>query len=342
MLTREDKAKRVGKITSSVAAACLGIDEHMSQIDAWLRIRGEGPGDDEMSPAMRKACERGNRLEEYILSYPSDLLDLVYTPAPFRSAAPWAGDSCDALYWLDNGHVSAYDPYRDLQGIGEGKSASQMIGCLYGEEDTDEVPNHTLIQSHWHLIHWPETNICHVPVLVGGYKFEFRRYVVERDAEFEGILWQDLERWHRDYIIGDKPPPVGAGDDSWIKTRYPRAKPGVAIPDTDELRELAFEKCRAAAAKKAAESREDLAKNRLRELMGEAEECRASWGSVTWRNNSPSLTTDFQRLAFHLFDELGLNEAARNELVAEHTTEKPGPRVLRVTPNKQTKKELGL
>lgn len=336
MLTAEQKAGRIGKITSSVAAACLGLDERMSEIDAWLQIRGEAP-----DLASVKAIERGNRLEQVILEYPAEKLGLSMTHAPFRQVAPWTGDSCDALYWssVDGGELLG--PYDDLVAIGEGKSASLAIGREYGEEGTDEVPHHTLVQAHWHLIHWPEVDLCYVPVLVGGYRFEFRTYEVHRDKEFEGLMLEDLERWHRDYIIGDKMPPVGARDTGWLTSRFPRALQG-ALADTPEIEQAAKEKLLAAKDKKVAEEAEERAKNILRSLLGEHDGVVASWGKISWINNKASNVIDWAAVARAVAAQAKLTDEDLAVVVADHTTEKPGPRLLRVTPSKETKQQLGL
>ena len=309
MLTAEQKEARKGKITSSIAAGALGLHPLMSPIDAWLRARGEGPDID------TKATERGNKLESVILDYPAEKLGLIRRPAEFRSAAPWMGDSADALY-VDAAGVPVL--------IGEGKSASMGVAAKYGEEETDEIPESTLIQSHWHLLHWPEVDRCAVPVLVGGYRFEFRLYYVDRDREFEGILTDDLAKWHRDYVVTGVMPPATALDTESICDRYRKHAPGKMIPATAQLAELAARKTDAAERKKAAEAEEEEAKNLIRQLLGDAEGCKAEWGSISWKN-----TKDVERFDREAF------AAAHPELLAKYTTTAPGSRVLRVTLKKE-------
>lgn len=309
MLTQEQKAARIGKITSSVAAGALGLHPMMSPIQAWQRVRGEGPDVD------TKATARGNRLEPVILDYPAEELGLIRKPAEFRSAAPWMGDSADALYVDATGKPVL---------IGEGKSAAMMVAEKYGEEGTDEIPESTLIQSHWHLIHWPEVNRCVVPVLVGGYKFEFRLYYVNRDRELEGLMVDDLAKWHRDYVVTGIMPPATALDTESLCDRYRLHSPGKMIAATAEIAALAARKTEAAERRKLAEAEEEDAKNKIRQLLGDAEGCKAEWGSISWKNTKE--VERFDREAF---------AAAHPELVAKYTTKTPGARVLRVTLKKE-------
>ena len=311
MLTAEQLQARKGKITSSIAAGALGLTpKTMSPLKAWQACLGQ------LDQIDTKATQRGNRLESLVLDYPADELGLVREPAPFRKHPKfdWTGDSADALYTKDGAIVF----------VGEGKTASMGVGLKYGEEGTDEIPESTLVQSHWHLAHWPEANRCVVPVLVGGYAFEFRLYYVDRDNEFEGALLDDLAQWHRDYVVTGKPPPVTGSDydTSWLLKKYPTGLAAM-LSDSAEIEKWARQKAAASGSKKIAEESEDEAKNKLRELLGAAVGVKAQWGSVSYKNNAASLKTDWQALA----TSLGVGA----ETIARFTKEIPGPRVLRVT-----------
>lgn len=309
MLTQSQLDARKGKITSSIAAGALGLSSYMTPIQAWLAARGE------LGDITSKPIERGNMLEAAVLAYPCEVdPNLTMTGAEFRSHPdrPWAGDSADAVYYRGT----------DIEAIGEGKTVSQGAAAEYGDEDTDEIPNSTLVQSHWHLIHWPEVNRCLVPVLVGGYRFEFRLYIVDRNPELEGILLDDLAQWHRDYVVTGRMPPAQAGDVDYIRSKYPTASRPMTVA-TPEIRKLAESYREASEAIKQIEQNKGTAGARLRALLGDHEGCRADWGSVSYRNNKPKTVVDWQAIA----TELG----ATDDLIEKHTTTKPGARVLRVT-----------
>jgi hypothetical protein len=335
MLTPEQKKARLGKITSSTAAACLGLDPNTSQIDAQCRILGTAEEDDKPEPN-QKAIDRGNRLENYILDYGADVLaeelgrPVFRTGAPFRSIAPWIGDSCDALYWPDLKARDGSD-YDELLAIGEGKSVNRRVAEDYGDEFSDEIPHHTLIQSHIHLVHWPEVDECLVPVLVGGYKFEFRCYVVKRDKEFEDIILHDLKEWHDRYITGQEIPPARCSDESWLQRRYPEALGGV-MPATEEIKQLAFAKWRQSKQETAAHKRVCDLKAKIKKVLGDdCDTILADWGKITWYNNASVFMTDWDKIALELMDKHKVPKDEREKLIEEHTKEKLGPRVLRVS-----------
>ncbi len=311
MLDSAQLAARRGKITSSVAAGALGLNPRMTPIQAWESILGLSTFDG------NKATERGNRLEDITLDYPADELGLVRLRAPFRAhpSIPWLADSADAAYARPD------DPAK-IVAIGEGKTAALGVASDYGEEGTDQISSGALVQAHHHLIHWPEVDVCYVPVLVGGYAFEFRLYKVERDEAFAGAMIEALEKWHRDHIVTERPPPVTAGDGEWLAKRFPKATAGM-MADTPELAEWVAKKIEAADRKKAAEADEDLAKNKLRELLGNHEGVKASWGTLYHRVEAGKPA--WKRIA----EELGATTA----LIAQHTSE--GQRVLRLYPTKK-------
>lgn len=312
MLSPEHQAQREGRITSSLAAACLGLDRWKTPLKAWLEITGRSQF------AGNRATKRGNKLEDAILDYPAEELDLTRVDAPFVSLEdyPWAGDSCDALYFDGD----------SLALLGEGKSAAFGMARSYGEEGTDEIPDSVLVQCHWHLVHRPAAPRCVVPVLVGGYDFSFRLYYVDRDLELEGQLLERLARWHRDYVVADKEPPAMAGDTDVLVERHPVARRDVFDPTPEvagELDALARAKHYAAERVKRAKLAEETAKNRIRSIMGEHGACKLDGVSITYRNSKPRQSVKWEAIA----RELGATPA----LIAKHTIEKPGPRSLRVT-----------
>lgn len=320
MLTEYQKAARKGKITSSVAAAALGLDRRCTPLAAWCEITGN----DKEEVTNEKAIERGNRLESLVLDYPLDLGIGLYKrgDAPFRRHPDieFFGDSADATYFGEEGQ---------LVSIGEAKTCNQSVGAEYGEEGTDEVPHHTLIQSQWHLMHWPEVDTCLVPILLGGYEFEFRLYRVRRDDDLISTISEDLQKWHRDYVQTGKPPPAEANDTEWIKDRLTDVAEGKWLPDNLEISTLVTQKIEAAEAKKHAAEREEQAKNRLKMLLGDAEGVKATWGNMYYRRSKGKLKTDWRAVAEEV--------RAPTDIIEKHTAISPGARALRVYPKKENK-----
>jgi hypothetical protein len=309
MLTAEQIARRRGKITSSVAAAALGLDRWCSPYGAWAKITGR----EETQAIDSKAIARGNALEDIVLEHPTTLHDgWAWRHAPYREREPWAGDSCDACYHVDG----------DLAYIGEGKTVSSMAAGEYGEEGTDEIPERTMIQCQWHLLHWPEVEECLVPVLVGGYSFEFSLYRVRRDVELAGILWDSAHRWHCDHVAADVPPEADERDTALIRARMNVITPGKWAEDTPDLAALVGKKVACATTRKALEAEEEAAANRIRLLLGDAEGARGAWGKVYYKRSKSTAKTDWKAVATSL--------GATDSDIDRFTTLVPGPRSLRI------------
>lgn len=307
-LTAEQRAQRLGKVTSSIAAGALGEHPHMTPLQAWMQCTGREDF------AGNKATDRGSRLESVILDYPCDVLGLYRNDAPFKTdvIGTWAGDSADCLYFQAGNELH----------VGEGKTAIGWLRDEYGEEGTDEVPVHYAIQAMWHLIHWPEAKACIMPVLLSD-PFEFRHYIIRRDSEIESSLIEDLARWHRDYVATDTPPPASAGDSETLRKLYPRSSGVMLLEPPTELEELAARKLEAAARKKAAEAEEEAAKNRIRQILEEHDGAEVGSYRVLYRSAKDTSYVDWRNLATAL--------GATSDLIETYTKVKPGSRRLTVS-----------
>lgn len=312
MLTQEQLELRRGKITSSTAGAALGMNKYMTPLEAWLHITGRSAAFEG-----NKATDRGNRVEDVVLDYPCDVYGLArHRPSWVAHSNGWSGDNVDALYTRIGESV---DSAKELW-AGEGKSAALGAGEKYGKEGTDDIPQTTLIQSMWHLIHWPTAISCYVPVLVGGYQFEFRCYNVSRDNELAALLQEQLEHWHRVHVIGDRmPEPLGRDAD--LLANMVRADPKKRIPATVEISKMIAARAelerQLKAAKEAvrvADTDFDALEQRLLQLIGDASEVAGDG----WTLKCPTgerRSTSWKAVA----EELG----APVNLVTKHTSVKP-------------------
>jgi hypothetical protein len=308
MLTEAQKQARLGRITSSLVAACLGRDDRKTPVDAWLEITGREPAKpfDERS---EEACARGNRLEREVLEYGADVLKASrWETPPFVSlpGMPWAGDSADAAY---------YDDWDMLIAMGEGKTCAMGVAKQFGEEGSDEVPQRVYMQSLWHLIHHPTAPRCIAPTLQGGYRFAFLHYMIERDEEEQGLLLQDLERWHHDHVVMDIQPLVTAGDSEFIRMKFPRAT-------REQLMESAAVELKALdtlvaklEAREAIKTEENLCAE-LKDLMGEYGYYRSDSVSVTYRNVNDQVKINYAAMV----DEMRTDYRGNFEELLERNT----------------------
>lgn len=309
MLTEQQKKNRHMRATSSVIAGALGISRYMTPIQAWLAIKGES------NIQTTKAMQRGTRLESFALDEAAEEVGMIWRPAEFRTHPDhdWTGDSTDAYFIDSDDKISM---------IAEAKTASSAVAHLWGEEGTNQIPDEYLVQCHWHLIHWPETDICIVPVLIGGYEFEFRTYYVKRDSEVEGKLLDSMGKFYRDHIVADKMPVASAKDTDTMSNMYPIATSDF-MADTPQLEELAREKCKIADQISALSEQEDDIKNKIRQILGDSCGVNGHWGKISYTNAKDRSQVDYKAVATEL--------NAPEDLVKKHTTTVKGARSLRVT-----------
>lgn len=310
---------RIGRITSSTAAACLGLDEYTSPLEAWQRIRGDAE-QDEPNEAMR----RGTLLEPTILDYAREQLGIANLVRPgFRihHEHDWLGSTVDGIAVLP-----------DIEHAIEAKSIGYGSADKWGEDGTDQIPDRVLIQCHVHLMCLPDTQRCMVPVLIGGYQFEFRTYWVDRSASLHDQLIDRLGSWHQRHILEAVRPEPTAQDNDWLKKMFPDATES-AVEDQDTLRQIekwALEYDETRAHLKIVETQKKLASAKLRGLLERHDAARDELFSVTNRNTKDRTSTNWQAVA----QECGADDS----IIRKHTKVTPGSRSLRVTIRKETAK----
>lgn len=123
---------------------------------------------------------------------------------------------------------------------------------------------------------------------------DLRIFRINRDVGLEEGLIAAGEQFMRDYVIPDRQPPVDATETSWryIERRFPRPTTKFR-PATDEETALVADLASVRSELKRLSSREELAKNRLREAIGDAEGITGTGfkvgygtqiGSVSWKD----------------------------------------------------------
>jgi predicted phage-related endonuclease len=275
MLTAEQKAQRKGKITSSVAGACLGLSEYMSPLQAWREILGFRTWDG------NKATERGDLLERVVIDYASSKIKLEPTRAPFVDRE-WRGDSADGLLYKcewDSGRMALET---NPCAVVEAKTVALGGAKGWGREGTGDIPAGYIVQCYWHLLHWPTAERCYVPALFGGHSFEFRLYVVERDDKAIAKLESILHEWWKRHIEGEEPPDANHLDHGELSEMFPRDD-GRSLNDNEDVQAHAMSYLQARDAEATERKRKDYHGNRLRQLLGDHSECAGDWGSVQWR-----------------------------------------------------------
>ena len=188
----------------------------------------------------------------------------------------------------------------------------------WGAPGTDEVPAHYWMQVQWYL------GITQVPVgrlavLFGGQKFAI--YTIEHDPDLFSDLLLEADTWWQNHMIADLPPDPHS--EAEARQRWQSHADGKeSIVDVeiasavDELRQVKDQI-------KALETRDTELRDLITPAFQDAERIvHAGRRLATWKITKPRRVTDWKSCA--------MAAGADDALIAEHTTEKPGARVLRL------------
>ncbi len=208
--TPEWLAARRSGIGGSDAAAVLGLSPWRTPFEVWAEKAGYMvPAEFAESEPMRW----GRLLEPIILTQYERRRDTVVTVVGMlrHPDIPWLICSPDGV---------AGDR------IVEVKTTRSAAG--WGEQGTDEIPPHHLVQAHHNLI-VSGAAVCDMPVLIGG--SDERLYHVEPDQTLHAqILEQEADFWHA-VERREPPPPKNVGD---AVRRWGRAsRPGAILANPD-------------------------------------------------------------------------------------------------------------
>lgn len=307
--------RRVG-LGGSDLGAILGLSPWRTGHDVWLDKTGRAAPDADSLPlrfgsfaeefiAQEYCRTTGNRVERFntLLQHPTAPIvgnvDRLVVPAGAKRAS----------------HMGRVRTDRVL----ECKTTAMLRrDSAWGEAGTDEIPESYLIQAATYLLltgcDWVD-----LAVLVGG-SLDFRIYTIGRDAELEAMLIDEATRWWTDYVIGDTPPPPQT--ESEARQRWSAHRPGAVVEldeeDAESLRELA----RLKAELRALEKQEEALRDRLIPTFADAETIVFQGAPLaTFKANKASPRINWQGIATELNPP--------PDLLARHTVNQPGPRVLR-------------
>lgn len=146
----------------------------------------------------------------------------------------------------------------------------------------DDPPVHVALQVH-HYLRVLDLRVGHVAALVAG---DPRSWVIYRDDDLIDSAWGQARAWWDRYVArGVLPEPTGSyADTEIIRRLYAAAEPGKRIDLPGDAATLLDEYAGYAAAEKAAAEGKAEAENRLKALLGAAEE--GALGGrviVTWK-----------------------------------------------------------
>lgn len=176
----------------------------------------------------------------------------------------------------------------------EFKNVGQYAMDGWGDEGSDQIPTHYLIQVQTYLevLNLP---VWDVAAMMAGQ--EVRLYTVERNTTLGAEIRRVVKTFWGDHIATGNPPPVDASDTAslWLKEKFPKNRTPLRVAEPHEAKLLEdLRDVRAALAK--LENREKELTNLLKLAIGEAEGFTAECGSVTWKERSGRQSTDWEAL----------------------------------------------
>ena len=289
-LTDEQKKLRMMGVGSSEISALAGVNPYAGPMDVYLAKKGI------TEQAETEAMARGNWLEPVLAEWYQKTLGVqLERGTTVMREAPLVATP-DYLALGENG----------VDRLVECKTAGLRQRSKWGEPGTDQVPEAYLVQVQWQLL---VTLVPLADVVVDLPTEPMPQiYTVHADAELQRGLVEIANRFWRDHILADVPPPPDASEATkrWLRATYPTNLNRVRGTSAEEDK-LVAKYAEIRAARKEYEAVEEKLKAELCAAIGEAEGLEGAWGRVTWRQAKPTIKTDWQALACELADKLGVD-----------------------------------
>lgn len=302
---------RRGAITGTDVAAILGVHPYRNALDVYLEKIGQAE-----PVTQNEAMWWGTYLEAGIARRYQEITALekewllrgaaIATCWPKKRTLVFDDGTGDAQvlvrhpehpWWLGTPDGIVQQPGVDRTGL-EVKTASAYIADEWGEPGTDQVPLHYLTQCAWYMgaTQISRWDVC---VLIGGNRLGV--YTVKRNEALEAKLCAEAQRFWKEHVQAKVPPPID-GSEQWaayLGKLHAKAT-GVVMDASDEVRSWVDRYRDGQKREKQAKVDVQLARNKLAAILGDADKCKAEFGTVGWVRPADSNETDFKALALSL------------------------------------------
>lgn len=339
MLTKLDRKKRSKGVGSSEIGMLVYVESggemkplspYGGRHKLWRRKTGKEP-----EQTARDYMRRGEYLEPALINWFCDDKGLAWMKPPtiVHPEFDFVVDSVDGLSFEQGTAKSAMKngKAKPLRCI-EAKVLTGWAKDGFGEEGTDEIPEHYLVQSQWHIgAHRPEEMKCDFPVDVDGRR---RDYVIDFDEELHLALVTEADRFWKDYVIRDVEPPVDDYSDAvtWL-ARYMKQREGAGVLEANEEQVQLLLRYKAVAAQVAdGEAALDEIKEKLMRAIGDHDGIAipGTKQKILWKKSKDSNRVDWKTIADNLGQRLIsanlIGEADLDQLIGDHTAVRPGSR----------------
>lgn len=264
-LTKEQLEIRKHGITGSEIASVAGLNPWGSPFDVYCSKKM-------LRDDTSFHTDRGNFLEPAIIRWYEHRSGRAVVPTGTR-----IHPSHKIVIATPDGESLGADGSRAL----EVKAPGWRMAHQFGDDGTDKIPSYYVPQVLWEcaVIGVPSADFA---ALVDG---DLRVYNIAFNAKLFDALREIAERFYRDHILADIPPPPDGGKKAreWLLKMYPQATHDF-VNATEEMIELGNAYIEARDEESAAEKRKDEAGNRLRLLLKECEGAQCDELSITYSN----------------------------------------------------------
>lgn len=259
-------ANRKKGIGGSDVAAILGFSPYKSPYQLWLDKTGRSEKSEQ-----NESAHFGNLLEDVVakeFSHRSGMKVQRVKQQLFLEEHPWAIGNIDRA--VINPEISGNVRFKDgaltTDQLLECKTASEYMSKLFGEQDTDQIPDYYLTQCLWYLM-ITGCQVIHLAVLIGGNKF--RMYRIERDEDLIKSIFNKVKAFWFNHVLADVPPAPTCFDD--VLHRWSKHVVGKQVEANLNQIKLAEELLTVQQTKKDAEAREEAIKLEIATAMQDAE-----------------------------------------------------------------------
>jgi putative phage-type endonuclease len=191
--------------------------------------------------------------------------------------------------------IGTPDGFIGEKAIFEAKTAGLDRAFEWGDEGTDFVPQHYLMQVQ-HYMMLTGMKQAEVAALIGGN--DFRRFSVPADEELQAMMLDEIRRFWRDHIEAGVAPEIDASEESrsYLLRRFPSATEGVRQA-TDGEDELVVGILQTRKELKFLTERKETLQNQLKDSIGFAKGLTSTHGKVSWSETPEVTVQSFVRKA---------------------------------------------
>lgn len=177
----------------------------------------------------------------------------------------------------------------------EAKTVSWSQVRHWGEEGTDEVPDWYRVQVEWYM---PllRRDVFDFAVWFAGVRFSVFR--VERQQGLLDALSESAQRFWRDHVLAQVPPPLDAsrGAEAYLKAMFPRELVAARDATADE-EQMLLDLWAARLRTKAQQEIEDTLENRVKAVIGEAAGVESAGHRALWKRTKDGIKVDWEAVA---------------------------------------------